>query len=122
VSVIRRRCSLVFLLTLACTSAAFGQIRSATLAGAVTDPTKAVVPGATVIVTNQDTNAKNQLVTSEAGLFTATHLPAGTYSIEVSFPGFTTFRRTRITVSTAETVRVVVELTVSRIGKTVVRR
>ena len=68
-SVIRRRCSLVFLLTLACASAAFGQIRSATLTGTATDPTKAVVPGATVIVTNQDTNAKNESVTSEAGLF-----------------------------------------------------
>ena len=65
-SVIRRRCSLVLLLTFVCASAAFGQIRSATLTGAVTDPTKAVVPGATVIVTNQDTNAKNELVTSEA--------------------------------------------------------
>ncbi len=118
-SVILRRCSLVFLLTLACASAAFGQIRSATVTGAVTDPTKAVVPGATVIVTNQDTTAKNELVTSEAGLFTATYLPAGTYSIEVSLPGFATFRRTGITVNTAETVRVAVELAVSQVGETV---
>ena len=92
-SVIRRRCSLVLLLALAFASAAFGQIRSATLTGAVTDPTKAVVPGATVIVTNQDTNAKNELLTSDAGLFTATYLPAGTYSIEVTLPGSATFRR-----------------------------
>jgi hypothetical protein len=109
----------VFLLTLACASAAFGQIRSATLTGAVTDPTKAVVPGATVIVTNQDTNAKNELVTGEAGLFTATYLPAGTYSVEVSLPGFATFRRTGITLNTAETVRVVVELAVNQVGETV---
>jgi hypothetical protein len=52
VSVIRRRCSLVFLLTLARASAAFGQIRSATLIEAVTDATKAVVPGATGIVSD----------------------------------------------------------------------
>ncbi len=75
---------LVLLLTLACASAASGQIRSATFTGAVTDPTKAVVPGATVIVTNQDTNAKNELVTSEAGLFTPTYLPACSYSFEAS--------------------------------------
>jgi len=88
VSVTRWRCSLVLLLTLAWPPTTSAQIRSATITGAVTDPTKAVVPGATVIVTNQDTNSRSELVTNEAGLFTATYLPAGTYSIEVSLPGF----------------------------------
>jgi hypothetical protein len=117
--VIRGRCSLGFLLTLTCASAAFGQIRSATLTGAVTDPTKAIVPGATVIVVNQDTNAKSEAVTNEAGLFTATYLAAGTYSLEVSLSGFATFRRKGIILGTAETVRVVVELAVSTVGETV---
>ena len=115
----RWRCSLVLLLTLAWASTAFAQIRSATITGTVTDPTKALVPGATVIVTNQDTNARSELVTNEAGLFTAPYLTAGTYSIEVSLPGSPTFRRTGIVVATAETVRVSVELAVSKVGETV---
>ena len=115
----RWRCSLVLLLTLAWASTAFAQIRSATITGAVTDPTKAVVPGATVIVTNQDTNSRSELVTNEAGLFTAPYLTAGTYSIEVTLAGFATFRRTGIALTTAETVRVTVELAVSRVGETV---
>ena len=115
----RWRCSLVILLTLAWASVAAAQIRSATITGTVADATKALVPGATVIVTNQDTNARSELVTNDAGLFTAPYLTAGTYSIEVSLPGFATFKRTGISVATAETVRVAVELAVSRVGETV---
>ena len=115
----RWRCSLVLLLTLAWASAASAQIRSATITGTVADPTKALVPGATVIVVNQDTNARSELVTNDSGLFTAPYLTAGTYSIEVSLAGFATFRRTGIAVATAETVRVSVELAVSKVGETV---
>jgi hypothetical protein len=119
VSLHRWRCSLVILLTLVWAAPAPAQIRSATITGAVTDPTKAVIPGATVIVVNQDTNSRTELATNEAGLFTAPYLPAGTYSIEVSIPGFATFRRTGIVVATAETARVSVELSVSKVGETV---
>jgi len=91
VSLNRWRCVFVILLTLVWAGSAFAQIRSATITGAVTDPTKAVVPGATVIVVNQDTNSRTELVTNEAGLFTAPYLPAGTYSIEITPAGFREF-------------------------------
>jgi Carboxypeptidase regulatory-like domain len=119
VSLNRWRCSLLILLTLAGASPAFAQIRSATITGAVTDPSNAVIPGATVSVVNQDTNSRTELVTNDAGLFTAPYLPAGTYSIEVSLPGFATFRRSGIAVATAETVRINADLTVSKVGETV---
>ena len=78
----RWRSSLVILLTLCWASMAAAQIRSSTNTGTVADATKALVPGATVIVTNQDTNARSELVTNDSGLFTAPCLTAGTYSIE----------------------------------------
>jgi hypothetical protein len=106
-------------LSLLVPAAAHGQIRSATITGTVIDPTRAVVPGATVVITNQDTNAATELVTTSEGLFTAPYLPAGTYSIEVSLTGFATFRRTGIVISTAEIVRVPVELAVSQVGEKV---
>ncbi|MGH9310690.1 MAG: carboxypeptidase-like regulatory domain-containing protein, partial [Vicinamibacterales bacterium] len=111
--------SVAITLTLVIPAAAHAQIRSATITGTVTDPSRAVVPGATVVITNQDTNVTTDLVTSEGGLFTAPYLPAGTYTVEVSLPGFATFRRTGIVVSTAETVRVPVELAVSQVGERV---
>ena len=72
-----------------------------------------------MIVTNQDTNAKNELVTSEAGLFTAPYLPAGTYSVEVTLSGLRHVPPHRNHRRHAETVRVAVELTVSQVGETV---
>ena len=77
------------------------------------------MPGATVIVTNQDTNAATELVTTEAGQFTAPYLPAGTYTVAVTLPGFAAFRRTGIVLATAETVRVDVELKVNQVGESV---
>ncbi|MGH9371894.1 MAG: TonB-dependent receptor, partial [Vicinamibacterales bacterium] len=113
-----RLCSMLVVLGL-CSSVAHAQIRSATITGTVTDPTKAVVPGATVVITNQDTNVATELVTTGAGLFTAPYLPAGTYTVQVTLPGFAAFRRAGIVVSTAETERVPVELAVNQVGETV---
>ena len=62
---------MLILVCLAWTSVAHAQIRSATLTGTVTDPQKAIVPGATVVVTNEGTNVSQELVTNDAGLFTA---------------------------------------------------
>ena len=115
----QRLCSLLVLLVLTCSSAAFAQIRSATITGTVTDPQKAAVPGATVTVTNQDTNVSAEFVTTESGLFTAPYLPAGTYTVTVTLTGFSPYKRTGVAVAATETVRVPVELTVGQLGETV---
>src|SRR5688572_19502855 len=59
---------MLILICVASTSVAHAQIRSATLTGTVTDPQQGVVPGATVVVTNEGTNATVRLVTNESGL------------------------------------------------------
>ncbi|HET7218140.1 MAG TPA: TonB-dependent receptor [Vicinamibacterales bacterium] len=115
----QRLCTLLVLVSLSCTSAAYAQIRSATITGTVTDPQKATVPGATVVITNQDTNVSQEIVTNETGLFTAPLLQAGTYSISVTLQGFAPFKRTGVVVAATETVRIPVELTVSQLGETV---
>jgi hypothetical protein len=101
------------------TTQAFGQIRSATITGTVTDATGAVIPGAEVAVTNQDTNVGTRLVTTDAGLFTAPYLAAGTYTVTVTLTGFAPFRQTDIAVGTAQTVRVNALLKVRDVGETV---
>ena len=110
---------MLILVCLAWTSVAHAQIRSATLTGTVTDPQKAIVPGATVVVTNEGTNVSQELVTNDAGLFTAPLLPAGTYSITVTLSGFAPFKRSGIVLNATETVRVPVELSVGAVGQTI---
>jgi hypothetical protein len=115
----RLSCLILMLVCLAATSVAHAQIRSATITGTVTDVQKASVPGATVVITNEGTNVSEQLITNEAGLFTAPLLPAGTYSVTVTLAGFAPFKRTGIVLNATETVRVPVELLIGGLEQTV---
>ena len=61
---------------------------NATLNGTVTDPSGAVVPGATVVVHNQDTNTDRTVQTNATGDYTVPFLPVGVYTITVKASGF----------------------------------
>src|SRR6185369_17994659 len=98
---------------------AVAQLRSSTITGTVKDATGALVPGAAVTVTNQDTNVETVLVTTDAGLFTAPYLPAGTYSVAVAVEGFAPFKQIGILVESGQTVRVLVDLKMSTVAETV---
>ncbi len=58
------------------------------ITGTVTDNSGAVVAGAAVTVTNQDTNVQQHIETSSAGTYTVRGLNPGTYSVEIVAPGF----------------------------------
>src|SRR5204863_10161943 len=59
------------------------------ISGTVKDPTGAVVPNATITVTNTDQVAAVRTVTTSAGGdFSAPLLPVGRYSLTVEAPGF----------------------------------
>lgn len=114
----QRLCASLVALGLLLAGTAHAQIRSATITGTVTDSTGAVVPGAQVVVTNQDTNVATSLVTNDQGLFTAPYLPAGTYAVTVSLAGFAPFKQTGLALGTAQTVRVKAELKIGDFGET----
>jgi Carboxypeptidase regulatory-like domain/TonB dependent receptor len=61
--------------------------------GTVTDPSGAVVSGATVIVTNTDTNISATLITNDKGYFEAPYQLAGTYTITATATGFKQYIR-----------------------------
>src|SRR5688572_20211519 len=61
---------------------------SADLSGVVYDPSKAVLPGATVTVTNRDTGVTRTSVTSGGGRYAFLALPPGTYVVRVELSGF----------------------------------
>lgn len=63
----------------------------ATLTGTITDPTKAVISGATVVVHNNDTNVDVRTITTDSnGNYTVTNLQPGNYTVTVKNPGFQT--------------------------------
>ncbi|MCE2542759.1 MAG: carboxypeptidase regulatory-like domain-containing protein [Acidobacteria bacterium] len=63
--------------------------------GAVSDETGAVIPGASVTMTEIDTGIAQVATTDERGLYLFPPVTAGTYQVAGSVPGFATTPTTR---------------------------
>jgi len=87
-------------------SAAFAQSDRGTITGTVADPTNAIVPGANVQVTNTETGAQYQTLTTSTGNYTLASLPVGTYNVTVEVNGFKKLTQVGIQVAVAQTARV----------------
>jgi hypothetical protein len=62
---------------------------SGSISGTVTDPSGAVIQGATVTITNTDRGVDVRvLTTNSTGYFTAGSLPLGTYTVKIANAGF----------------------------------
>jgi len=71
------------------TVVALAQVTTGALQGVVTDPNKAVVPGAAVKITNVDTGQSREATTNDEGFYRVTNLQSGNnYKIEISKDGF----------------------------------
>src|SRR5262245_59159972 len=77
--------TLAILLAVALPSAA--QETRGNISGTVRDST-GVIPGATVLIVNTDTGAKQELTTNNSGYFEAPLMQPGTYEISVEMTGF----------------------------------
>lgn len=95
---------------LAATSSVYGQSVAGTLLGTVTDPNNAAVAGATVTVTEVNTNLKYSGATNESGNYVFDRLPLGKYSVEVERAGFKKVLKTGVDVSVNNTTRSDIQL------------
>jgi hypothetical protein len=86
-----RRLALACVLLAVAAVPAFAQGSStSTITGTVADSGGGVIPGATVVVTN-DAGAKFETVTNAEGVFSVPALDAGNYKVTVSLSGFKTW-------------------------------
>ena len=106
-SQLRRIVSAVALLLLAVlcgNQALHAQLSStASITGTVTDPTGAVVPGATVTFTNDATKVSIETKTNSAGQYVSPGLTVATYSLTISKAGFKNYTLTGIELHPTET-------------------
>ncbi len=72
-------------------SVAVAQAPTGSIEGTVTDPTGAVVPNASVKVTELSTGRIIELTTTQTGFYAARSLLPGTYKVEITASGFRTF-------------------------------
>jgi Carboxypeptidase regulatory-like domain/TonB dependent receptor/TonB-dependent Receptor Plug Domain len=98
------------LLVISIAPAVFAQDFRAVVNGKVTDPDKAVVPGAVVTVTNHGTNEAVRVTTDAEGNYTVPFLNPGSYSITVEAKGFKKYSRTKQELQVSQTATINIEL------------
>lgn len=91
-----------------------------TISGTVTDASGAAISGATVLVTNTQTNVTATLKTNEAGVYNATSLNPGIYTVSADAKGFKKSVVNNITLEVNANPKVDLALTVGGINEVMV--
>ncbi|MGI8733727.1 MAG: carboxypeptidase-like regulatory domain-containing protein, partial [Pyrinomonadaceae bacterium] len=93
---------------------AFGHAQSINgrIIGTVTDPNGAVVPKASVSVTNEGTGAQRTVEADDSGTYVVPELPVGLYTISVAAANFASANRPHIKVDVGTETRVDVAMLV----------
>jgi hypothetical protein len=68
------------------------------ITGTVFDATNAAIPGATILIHNDATNAEITLTSNSSGFFTAPQIAPGTYTVTIKAPGFSEQRQSKVVV------------------------
>jgi len=102
-------CALVWVLSVVDVPQAWSQ-QQASLSGIVSDPSGAVIPGATIRVTNTSTQVTITAVTNSTGYYIVANLIPGTYTIAAQKEGFKTATRPDLTLQVAQSATVDLEL------------
>ncbi len=90
------------------------------ISGVVKDESGAVVPGATIKITNSDTGVvERQVVSGSDGTYFANLLPIGTYTLEVAAKGFSRAEAPGIRVRVTETTTVPITLKVGAVEQSI---
>jgi hypothetical protein len=90
-------------------AAASGQETGGAISGTVLDQQKAALPGVTVVLKNESTNAELSTVTNDQGAFVHPFVPIGRYILTATLQGFATLKREEIEVRVGD--RLSIDLT-----------
>jgi hypothetical protein len=110
----------ILLVALACGMSAFAQtLTTGAISGTVKDPTGAVVPNATVTVTNVGTGAVRTTLSNASGEYVIPQLNPGQYKVKVAATGFREEEVGPVTVAVSQVAMVDVRLEVGRVTQLV---
>jgi hypothetical protein len=98
---------------------AFAQRPTGTIRGTVRDATQAVLPGATVTVSNEETGFSRATVTNSVGAYSLPDLPVGRYKVTAELQGFKSGSRTGVVLRVADTLGIDFELGAGSISEVV---
>jgi hypothetical protein len=83
-------------------AATAAQSVSGSISGTIVDPSRQVVPGATVTLVNDNTGARRSMSSGETGAFVFTAVQPGVYTIHVELNGFSPVERQGIRLPASE--------------------
>ena len=95
------------------------QVTTGTISGTVADSTGAVLPGADIVILNEDTGISRTVQADAAGRYSATTLSLGNYRVTASLAGFQTQIHSGILLTLGRVAIVNMELQVGAITQTV---
>ena len=114
-----RTVKLAFLLSIGLAPAGFGQTVDTAILGTVTDSAQAVVPNATVLVSQPSNGFARSTTTSANGLYEVRYLVPGEYQVEVRAGGFSAQRKTGIRIQIGQQAKIDFSLALGAVQQTV---
>ena len=111
---------LVVLAALVSAAPAAAQLSAGRIVGAVTDPSKAAIPRATVVATDNATGVAVTVLTSDHGDYVITPLNPGTYRVTVTLDGFQTAIVETVAVQVGQSTRADVQLTIGSLTESTI--
>src|SRR6266850_2198173 len=115
----KRPISLLFILLALTTVSVLAQTSTSSITGRVVDSKEAILPGATVTVTNEATGLSQTQTTTESGVYAFASLPVGTYTVTVEQTGFKKFQQTHNALEVGTPLAVDVVLEVGQVSEVV---
>lgn len=92
---------------------------TASVQGVVTDPTGAVLPNATITLTNAETKGTRTAKSDGAGLYSIPNVPVGPYQLTVAAAGFRGFTESNIVLEVGNSIQINPKMTVGMSSETV---
>jgi len=109
---VARRFALILAVVIAGVLPCAAQTTLGTIRGTIYDPQQGIVPGVTVVVTDESTNVAREAQSDSDGLFEIPNLRPGTYTVTATLTGFKKTQRTGIVLRAASVARADVHLEV----------
>ena len=110
---------LAVVFVLAGLSAASAQSTLGRVAGAVLDSSGAVLPGATITLTNEATNQVQSTVSEANGTYVFAQVPVGTYKVDVALQGFKTASYNHVAVAVGQEYSLTVRLDLGAVSEVI---
>ena len=114
-----RRAWLIGAILLSLSTVCLAQESRGSITGKVIDQQNAVVPNATVVVTNVATNVANRVTTNQTGYYEVNFLIPGPYTVSAELAGFQKLVRTGIILDTGDRLAVDLQLHVGETSTSV---